>query len=135
MFSSEQWGDVTEVSFPHGRMQDPDETHVFGHLLALVKKIGTGKLRLNFAGVHHVSSAELGFLVVLRKQIQASGGQLTLCNIEPTVYKFFELTGFNRIFKIERGREGDEEGGVPSKLQPKKPIGGAGVSLPIPTSE
>jgi len=134
MFSSEQWGDVTEVSFPNGRMQDPNGTTVIGQLLALVQKTGTGKLRLNFAGVQHVSSAELGSLVVLRKQIQASGCQLTLCNIEPTIYELFEVTGFNRIFKIERG-SGGEEGGVISKHQPKKPTDGVGASLPIPTSE
>lgn len=59
------------------------------------------RIVLNFAGLDYVSSAGLRTLLVLQKQMNRTGGSLTLTNVSPAIMEVFEMTGFSGILKIE----------------------------------
>lgn len=58
------------------------------------------KIILNFASLDYVSSAGLRALLVLQKQVNRTGGSLTLTNVSPAVMEVFEMTGFSGILEI-----------------------------------
>lgn len=58
------------------------------------------KITLNFASLDYVSSAGLRALLVLQKQVNRTGGSLTLTNVSPAVMEVFEMTGFSGILNI-----------------------------------
>jgi anti-sigma B factor antagonist len=58
------------------------------------------KLVASFRNVEHLSSAALGMLVNLRKQVQDTGGSLKLSNIRPQIYEVFKITKLHKLFEI-----------------------------------
>ena len=69
-------------------------------LFALVDSQEGIKLLLNFKRVEHLSSAALGMLINLDKQVAARKGKLILSEIRPQIYEVFKITRLNRLFKI-----------------------------------
>jgi anti-sigma B factor antagonist len=63
----------------------------------------TGAVRLDFARLDYVSSAGLGVLLKTQKRLVAAGGGLTLMNVSTHIMDVFRYSGFDQIFKIERG--------------------------------
>ena len=63
---------------------------------------GRRKILLNFGNVEYLSSAALGKLITLNKKLQAAGGRLILCNIDPQIYEVFEITKLNKLFNIQK---------------------------------
>ena len=63
---------------------------------------GLRKLLLNFGNVEYLSSAALGKLITLNKKLQAVGGRLILCNIDPQIYEVFEITKLDKFFNIQK---------------------------------
>lgn len=94
-------GDVTVVSFTEKKILDEPNIQAIGEqLYSLVEDAGRQKLLLNFGKVEYLSSAALGKLITLNKKVQAVNGRLGLCNIDPTIYEVFEITGLKRVFNI-----------------------------------
>ncbi len=92
---------VAVVVITSGRILDDQVIQQFGEQLkSLVDQSGHQRILLNFSKVEYLSSAALGKLVVLRKQIEGIKGKLALSNIEPGIFEAFKITGFDRIFKI-----------------------------------
>ena len=60
------------------------------------------KLVLNFENVRFMSSAFLGLLVKVHKRVIEAGGRLQLMNLDPKIYKVFEITQLTKIFDIVR---------------------------------
>ena len=58
------------------------------------------KITLDFASLDYVSSAGLRALLMLQKQVNRTGGSLTLTNVSPAVMEVFEMTGFSGILQI-----------------------------------
>ena len=58
------------------------------------------KITLDFAGLSYVSSAGLRVILALQKQINRTGGSLTLINVSPAVMEVFEMIGFSGILNI-----------------------------------
>ncbi len=58
------------------------------------------KITLNFTSLDYVSSAGLRALLTLQKQVNRTGGRLTLKNVSPAVMEVFEMTGFSGILNI-----------------------------------
>jgi len=58
------------------------------------------KLLLNFHNVEHLSSAALGMLINLDKQVARQSGQLMLSDINPQIFEVFKITQLHRMFKI-----------------------------------
>jgi anti-anti-sigma factor len=55
---------------------------------------------MNFANVRFMTSAMLGLLIRVHKRVTEHGGQLRLCNLEPSLRKVFEITQLTKIFDI-----------------------------------
>ena len=97
----EDIGDVTVVSFTDRKILDEQNIQVIGEqLFGLVDESGRKRLLLNFGNVEYMSSAALGKLITLNKKVQASGGKLVLCNIDPQIREVFEITKLDKLFLI-----------------------------------
>ena len=98
----EDIGDVTVVNFTDRKILDEQNIQVIGEqLFSLVDEAGRKKVLLNFGNVEYLSSAALGKLITLNKKLQAVGGKLILCNIDPQIYEVFEITKLNKLFNIK----------------------------------
>jgi anti-sigma B factor antagonist len=99
----EHIGDVTVVNFVDRKILDEQNIQVIGdQLFSLVDQEGLRKLLLNFGNVEYLSSAALGKLITLNKKLQAAGGRLILCNIDPQIYEVFEITKLDKFFNIQK---------------------------------
>jgi anti-sigma B factor antagonist len=99
----EDVGDVTVVNFTDRKILDEQNTQLIGEqLFSLVDESGRKKILLNFGNVEYLSSAALGKLITLNKKLQAAGGKLILCNIDPQIYEVFEITKLNKLFNIHK---------------------------------
>jgi len=104
----EDIGDVTVVNFTDRKILDEQNIQIIGEqLFSLVDELGRRKLLLNFGNVEYMSSAALGKLITLNKKVQASGGRLILCNIDPQIREVFEITKLDKLFDI---RNDEQEG-------------------------
>jgi anti-sigma B factor antagonist len=70
-------------------------------LLAAVEKNEDKRLVLNFENVSFMSSAFLGLLVKVHKRVIEAGGRLQLFNLDPRIYKVFEITKLTNVFDIK----------------------------------
>jgi anti-sigma B factor antagonist len=99
----EDIGDVTVVNFVDRRILDEQNIQIIGEqLFSLVDEVGRRKILLNFGNVEFLSSAALGKLIALHKKLQAVGGRLILCNIDPEIYEVFEITRLDKFFNIKK---------------------------------
>jgi anti-sigma B factor antagonist len=97
----EDIGDVTVVNFTDRKILDEQNIQIIGEqLFSLVDELGRRKLLLNFGNVEYMSSAALGKLITLNKKVQAAGGRLILCNIDPQIREVFEITKLDKLFDI-----------------------------------
>lgn len=58
------------------------------------------KITLNFSSLEYVSSAGLRALLMLQKQVNRTGGSLSITNVSPAIMEVFEMTGFSGILTI-----------------------------------
>jgi anti-sigma B factor antagonist len=99
----EHIGDVTVVNFVDRKILDEQNIQIIGdQLFGLVDTEGLRKLLLNFGNVEYLSSAALGKLITLNKKLQAVGGRLILCNIDPQILEVFEITKLDKFFNIQK---------------------------------
>ena len=70
-------------------------------LSQLVEGAPAIKLLLSFESVEHLSSAALGMLIKLNKEVSEQGGQLKLSDIAPHIYEVFKITRLYRLFDID----------------------------------
>ena len=99
----EDIGDITVVNFVDKKILDEQNIQKIGEdLFSLVDELGRKKILLNFGNVEYLSSAALGKLITLNKKLQAAGGRLILCNIDPQIYEVFEITKLDRFFNIQK---------------------------------
>jgi anti-sigma B factor antagonist len=102
----EDIGDVTVVCFTDRKILDEQNIQVIGEqLFSLVDEMSRKHLLLNFTNVEYMSSAALGKLITLNKKVQASGGRLVLCNIDPQIREVFEITRLDKLFTIRRDEQ------------------------------
>lgn len=74
-------------------------------LTRLVDAKPTVKLLLSFKNVDHLSSAALGMLITLNKQVGEKNGRLRLSDISPQIYEVFKITRLNKLFDIHESAE------------------------------
>jgi anti-sigma B factor antagonist len=99
----EDIGHVTVVRFTDRKILDEPTARAIGEQLAgLVDDRGRAKLLLDFGEVEYLCSAVLGQLVALNEKVQATGGKLILCNLDPTLCEVFELTGLSKLLDMRR---------------------------------
>ncbi len=92
---------VSLVEFADRKILDELCIHEIQEELAtLVDSSPVGNLLLSFKNVDHLSSAALGMLITLKKQIEQKQGKLKLSDINPQIYEVFKITRLNKIFDI-----------------------------------
>ena len=78
-------------------------------LWTALEDLGTGKERallvLDFSQVQYVASQALAGLVMLAKKCRASGCQLHLCGLCPSILEVLELMKLDKALKIYPGVE------------------------------
>ena len=60
------------------------------------------KIVIDFQRVELMSSAMLGVLVRLYRDLAENGGRMVLCGLQPPIQKVFELTRLDQLFRIEK---------------------------------
>jgi anti-sigma B factor antagonist len=103
-FEVENRKDVSVVCFTDRKILVEQSIQAIGEQLLDVVNQGRKKLLLNFRNVEYMSSAVLGMLVTLHKKVQAAGGKLVLCCIDPQIREVFQITKLDKVFVI-RGEE------------------------------
>ncbi len=94
-------GEVYMVEFEDRKILDELSITQIGEQLAeLVGANPNIRLLLNFKNVEHLSSAALGMLITLEKQVKEERGRLKLSNIRPQIFEVFKITRLNRLFEI-----------------------------------
>jgi anti-anti-sigma factor len=58
------------------------------------------RMTLDLSQLVAVHSSFLAALVVIKKRVQASGGTLCLCGLQPIVREIFEQIRFDKVFDI-----------------------------------
>jgi anti-anti-sigma factor len=73
---------------------------------ALLKVVAERKreLVLDLARLDYVASAGLRVFVMVGKRLQAEGGRLALCSVNPSVMKVLEVSGFVPLFALRASR-------------------------------
>ena len=93
--------DVAVVTFRTSRILDQSNVQQLGEEFdSLITKFAMKKIVLNFENIHYMSSAVMGKLVSLHKQLEAGGGQMRLCCISPSIYEIFKIMRFHKLFAI-----------------------------------
>ena len=71
-------------------------------LAELVERDPNRKILIDFRQVELMSSATLGVLVRLYRDLAENGGRIVLCGLQPSVRKTFEQTRLDQLFRIEQ---------------------------------
>jgi anti-sigma B factor antagonist len=94
-------GPITVVRFGEHRILDEMTVNkIADELYAVAERADCPYLLLNFASVVRLSSVMLGKLLMLQRKMEAKGGKLRLCDLEPEVREVFESTKLIQIFDI-----------------------------------
>lgn len=95
-------GKVQVVEFEDRKiLEEMIITQIGEQLSELVEAEPQPRLALDFKNVEHLSSAALGVLITLSKQIEERQGKLALANIQPQIYEVFKITRLNKLFNIQ----------------------------------
>ena len=93
--------DATTVTLMDEKLLDAQDIQELQEaLMSVVKQARQQKLILDFCNVQFLSSAVLGLLVRVHKNICERRGQLQLRNINTKIYEIFKITKLTEIFDI-----------------------------------
>jgi anti-anti-sigma factor len=87
----EQSGNVRVITFTNEEVHDAENV-IARELKGCTVGLGRSHLMLDFTNVKRLSSVELGTLLTLHKRVKASGGRLSLFNLNPRVYEVVTTT-------------------------------------------
>ena len=93
--------DVTIVTFEEENILEEQQIRRLERaLLPVIRDNQQKRLLLNFEQVKFMSSAFLGLLVKVHKRTIEAGGHLQIYNLDPKIYKVFEITKLTKVFEI-----------------------------------
>lgn len=94
--------EITFVTFLEERIVDEEQIRQIRDALEpVIKKNNDGKLVLNFSNVNFMTSALLGLLVRIHKNVCELNGRLQLSNLNKNLYRIFEITKLTQVFDIK----------------------------------
>jgi anti-sigma B factor antagonist len=97
----EQRGGVKIITFTAGQVRDVENV-IATELEGLTDDLGECHLLLDFTNVEFITSVELGTLIGLHKRMKATGGRLTLFNLNLQVFEVFTVTRLENLIGICR---------------------------------
>jgi anti-sigma B factor antagonist len=93
--------DVTIVTFTEERIVDEEQIRELQESFEpIIEKNQDKELILNFVNVRFMTSALLGLLVRIHKNVCELSGLLRLSNLDPNLRKVFEITQLTKVFEI-----------------------------------
>ena len=93
--------DVTLVTFNEERIVEENQIRqLHKSFEPVIEQNQSKKMVLNFDNVKFMTSAMLGLLVRIHKNVTEQGGRIQLCNMEPNIQRIFEITKLTKIFEI-----------------------------------
>lgn len=94
-------GGIRVVEFTDRKILEEISIHEIGEELGrIIDESSDVKMLLSFKNVDHLSSAALGMLINLNKQVAAKNGALKLSDISPQIFEVFKITRLNKLFDI-----------------------------------
>jgi len=94
-------GDVCVVEFGDRKILEELSIQQIGEQLGqLVASEPNLTLLLSFKNVEQLSSAALGMLITLNKQVTDRNGRLMLSDINPRIFEVFKITRLDKLFEI-----------------------------------
>jgi anti-sigma B factor antagonist len=94
--------DVKHVTFNESRILDESSIKaIYEEITELVEKTPRIKLILDFDQVDYLSSAVLGKLVALNKEVLKDKGHLVLANIKAPILEVFRITKLDKVLDIK----------------------------------
>jgi anti-sigma B factor antagonist len=97
----EKVGEVTVARLIRPDFVDEETINGTGsELFHMVEEQGCRQMVLSWAKVKRAGSAMLGKVIWLHKRIQAVGGRLVLCDVDPILHEAFASLQLTRLFKI-----------------------------------
>ncbi len=63
---------------------------------------GATKLVVNFETLEYISSAGLGVLLAVAKQLKGNSGELRVCGLHEVVQEVFDISGFTTILTVTK---------------------------------
>ena len=97
----ERIGNVKIITFTANQVRDVENV-IATELEGLTDQLGECHLLLDFTNVEYITSVELGTLVSLHTKMKASGGRLTLFNLNLQVFEVFTATRLETLIGICR---------------------------------
>lgn len=102
----EQQDEATIATVLDSQLLDQSQIEELGHeLFSVAEGQENLKLVLDLAKVKFLSSAVLGKFVALFKRIQAEGGQMRVCGLEPPILEVFQITRLHEILQVHPDRQ------------------------------
>jgi anti-sigma B factor antagonist len=98
---AEQSDGVKIIRFTAGQNRDVENV-IAKELEGLTDGLGKSHLLLDFTNVEYITSVELGTLIGLHKRMKATGGRLTLFNLNLQVFEVFAVTRLDTLLGICR---------------------------------
>ena len=93
--------DVTIVTFTEERIVDEEQIRDLQESFGpIIEKNQDKELILNFVNVRFMTSALLGLLVRIHKNVCELGGHVRLSNLDSNLRKVFEITQLTKVFEI-----------------------------------
>lgn len=62
---------------------------------------GTSHVIVNMKDLKFMDSSGLGVILGRYKQISGKGGRMVLCDVNPSVYRLFEMSGLFKILSVQ----------------------------------
>lgn len=98
--------DICIIEFQDRKILEELAINQIGERLTeLADEYDKPKLLLDFKKVEHLSSAALGMLITLNKQLKDRQGQLVLAGINQQILEVFKITKLNKLFVITETTE------------------------------
>ena len=93
--------DVTIVTFTEERIVDEEQIRELQESFGpIIEKNQDKELIINFSNVRFMTSALLGLLVRIHKNVCELDGNLRLSNLDSNLRKVFEITQLTKVFEI-----------------------------------
>jgi anti-anti-sigma factor len=96
--------DEVHVVRPQGRLDGTNSPALEKQVLAVIDG-GNRRLLIDLGELQYISSAGLRTALVVAKRMQAAGGRLALCSLNPQIAEVFKISGFDTILDIHVSAE------------------------------
>lgn len=102
---STTFGDVSIVGFQTGSLLDESLVRALeSKALNAAVTVDYPKLVIDFQGVVHLTSAALGALLTIRRDIKGRHGTLVLAGLSPAIDEVFDITCLRPVFVFAADR-------------------------------